>query len=121
MSLLRDVLIVLVPGALGAVSRFRLDRRLTRSRAGLPRGTLVVNTSGCLALGLLTGIGLDGTAALVAGTGFLGAYTTFSTWLYETHRLAEDGLSGPAARNVGVGFAAGLLAAALGWALGSVA
>ena len=47
-------------------------------------------------LGLFAGLALHGDALLLAGTALLGSYTTFSTWMFETHRLAEDGLvAGP--------------------------
>ena len=67
-------------------------------------GTLVVNLSGCFVLGLLTGLaiydGLPGTPKLVLGTGLVGAYTTFSTFSFETVALLEEGQARAAARNV---------------------
>ena len=60
-----------------------------------PLGTLVVNVTGSIALGLVVGLGLyhglPATPCTLIGTGFLGAYTTFSTFSYETVRLLEDG------------------------------
>ena len=60
-------------------------------RAGFPLGTLAVNLSGSFVLGLLVGAGLDGDAYLLAGTAAVGSYTTFSTWMLDTERLARDG------------------------------
>jgi CrcB protein len=107
-------------GALGALARFHLDAQVERRAAGaFPLGTLAVNGSGCLALGLLTGSHVTGDAALLAGSATLGAYTTFSTWMYETHRLAEEGELRAAAANVVVSLVLGASLAALGWALGA--
>ena len=85
---------VALAGALGAPARYIVERA-TRARLGqaFPWGTFVVNVSGSLALGALTGLVLfhafDVQARTVIGTGFLGAYTTFSTFAYESVRLAE--------------------------------
>jgi CrcB protein len=78
-------------GAVGAIARFLLDG-VVSARAGsiFPWGTLVVNLTGAFALGFVTGK-LSGDAQLLVGTGLLGGYTTFSTWMFESHRLGEDG------------------------------
>jgi CrcB protein len=106
-------------GGLGATLRFLLDgsigRRTTRS---LPLGTLTVNLSGAFLLGLLTGLALEGDALLIAGTATIGSYTTFSTWMLETHRLAEDGDLRAAAINIVLSIVAGVAAAALGRLIG---
>jgi CrcB protein len=108
-------------GGLGASARFGLDAAVQRSYRGeLPLGTLVVNLLGTLALGLLTGLGVSGEWLLVAGTGALGSFTTFSTWMIETERLAEEGEGRLATVNVVAPLAAGAAAAAAGWALGAV-
>jgi CrcB protein len=84
-----------------------------------PWGTLAVNLSGAFALGVLAGADVGGDAFRLAGTGFVGAYTTFSTWMFETHRLAEDGRSRGAAANLAVSLAAGLAVAWMGRELGA--
>jgi len=61
-----------------------------RASSSFPWGTLVVNLTGAFALGFVTGK-LSGDAQLLVGTGLLGGYTTFSTWMFESHRLGEDG------------------------------
>jgi CrcB protein len=106
-------------GGVGAGGRFLLDA-LISSRAGgeFPLGTLAVNASGSLLLGLLTGLALGGSLFVLAGTATLGSYTTFSTWVFETQRLAEDARSRAAALNVFVSLAAGIAAAALGRTIG---
>jgi fluoride exporter len=110
---------VAVLGGGGACARFLVDA-LVSSRAGrtLPYGTLVVNLSGAFVLGALVGAALDDTAFRLAGTAAIGSYTTFSTWMFETHRLVEDGQLREAGANVVVSLLLGLGAAALGRALG---
>jgi CrcB protein len=81
-----------VLGALGACGRFGLDGLVERrSGPGYPLGTLVVNLTGAFAPGVLAGAGVSGTAEILAGGAFLGGYTAFSTWMFESARLAEDG------------------------------
>jgi CrcB protein len=99
-------------GGAGAVARLLLDGAVARRLGGaFPFGTLAVNLTGALALGALAGAQLGAHAYALAGTGFVGAYTTFSTWMLETHRLAEDGRTRAAVANVGVSLALGVLTA----------
>ena len=112
----------LVAAAVGAPARYLLDGFVQERTGGaFPWGTFVVNVSGCFALGLVTGLGLYhglGTSTrTVIGTGGLGAYTTFSTFTFETVRLAEEGATDAAVRNVAATFLVGLTAAGLGLAL----
>ena len=108
-------------GALGACGRFTLDGLVERrSGLGYPLGTLVVNLTGAVALGLLAGADVSGRAAILAGGAFVGAYTTFSTWMLESARLAEDGELRQAALNVGGSLVLGLAAVAAGYGLGSL-
>lgn len=110
---------VLVLGGLGAVCRFLVDRTVT-SAVGrpFPFGTLAVNVSGALLLGFLGGAALSPHLALLAGTAFVGSYTTFSTWMLETQRLAEERRGWPAAANIVGSVVLGLAAAAAGLWLG---
>lgn len=89
------IVLVALAGGLGAISRFSLDSYITdRWPAPLPVGTVVVNVSGSLLLGLLTGWALaggGGEVLAILGTGFLGGYTTFSTASVEAARLARSG------------------------------
>lgn len=111
--------LVAVCGGLGAVARFGLDG-LVQSRVlgSYPLGTLIVNLTGSALLGLLAGLHASHDLLLVAGTATLGSYTTFSTWMLEAHRAAEDGQSQLAWWSVGLAVAAGLAAAAVGRAIG---
>jgi CrcB protein len=110
---------VLVAGGFGAVLRFLLDGAVGRRMASaFPWGTFVVNLSGAFVLGLLAGIVLPKDAALVVGTGLVGAFTTFSTWMFETHRLVEERQGRVALLNVVGSTAGGLALAALGLWIG---
>jgi CrcB protein len=107
-------------GGIGAVSRFAVDSAVQRrSRSELPLGTLVINVAGSFVLGLLTGLSITGNTLLLAGTALLGSFTTFSTWMLETQRLAEDGELTYALANIGLSVAAGLCAAGGGWVIGA--
>ena len=89
-----DVLWVAAGGAAGAVSRYVVDRALTQAFGVLGLGTIVVNVSGSFALGLLAAIVMErGVLSpelrALLGIGFLGAYTTFSTFSLEAWRMVE--------------------------------
>lgn len=109
-------------GVVGAPLRYVVDGVVSsRAFGAFPLGTLVVNVSGAFVLGVLTGMelshGLGSTWKLLAGTGFCGAFTTFSTFAFETVALTREGQRLTAVRNVAVTLVAGCLAAAAGWAL----
>ncbi len=106
-------------GGIGAISRFVVDAVIV-GRAGrdFPLGTLVINLSGTLLLGVLVGLGAAGNLYLLAGTTALGSYTTFSTWMFETYRLAEDDEPRPAVANAVISLLLGFGAALLGRTIG---
>lgn len=107
-------------GGCGASARFLLDGLVgARARTAFPLGTLAVNLSGALVLGLLTGLALRGDVLVLAGTATLGSYTTFSTWMLESQRLAEDAELRLALLNVALSLTAGVGAAALGRLVGA--
>lgn len=113
------VLLVLLGGAVGAPVRYLTDQAVQRRHSSaFPWGTWTVNVVGSLVLGIVVAAGPDWLVTL-AGTGFCGALTTFSTFGYETVRLTEEGELATATWNVAGSLVAGLAAAALGWALGS--
>ena len=109
-------------GGAGAVGRVLVDA-LVVERAGrdFPLGTLTINVTGTLLLGVLIGAGASGNLYLLGGTALLGSYTTFSTWMLETYRLAEDAEPRPAFAYAGLslllGFGAVLLGRTIGLAL----
>ena len=110
---------VLLAGGLGSVLRFVVDgavaRRVARS---FPFGTLTVNITGAVLLGLISGLVLSRHAALLADTAFVGSYTTFSTWMLETQRLSEERQVVYALANIVVSMALGVAAALLGQWIG---
>lgn len=98
-------LLVMAGGALGAPLRYLTDLAVqSRHQTAFPWGTFTVNVAGSLLLGLLTGALLadaaPSSAQLLLGTGLCGALTTYSTFSYETLRLAEGGAHLTAAANV---------------------
>ncbi len=112
---------LLVGGAVGAPARYLIDGFVQDRATGVfPWGTFVINVSGSLILGVMTGLalyhGLGPLPKTAIGVGFCGAYTTFSTFSYETVRLLEEGSVGLAAGNALGSVGAGLAAAALGLA-----
>lgn len=110
---------VLVGGGAGAVLRFLVDGAVSRRSGGpFPWGTLVVNLSGAVVLGLLSGLALPHDVSLIVATGTVGSYTTFSTWMLETQRLAEERQNRYAVANAVAALVLGLAAAALGRWLG---
>lgn len=114
-------LVVAGGAAVGAPVRYLSDRAVqSRHDSPFPFGTMLVNVVACLILGAATGAAhLSPTLFALVGTGFCGALSTYSTYSFETFRLAEDGLWAPAVLNVSVSLCLGLAAASLGvWAGG---
>jgi CrcB protein len=105
-----------VLGGIGALARVLLDRAIAcRTRSALPLGIFAVNVSGALALGVLVGMGPGEDVVRLVGSGLLGAYTTFSTWMVQSHRLGWR----LGALNVAASLALGLAAVWLGRELGT--
>lgn len=120
MSTVTAVAVGLV-GGLGALARFTLDGAVSaRAGGAFPWGTLAVNLTGAFLLGLLAGAAVGADVYRVAGTGLLGAFTTFSTWVFESHRLGEDGQLRLGLANLLVSLALGLAAVWLGRELGTL-
>ena len=120
------VLLVFVGGAIGAPVRYLADRLVQRRHdSAFPWGTLTVNLIGSLILGALlagrTVLGLPDEVMALAGTGFCGALTTFGTFGFETIRLLEEGSVTEAGLNAVGSLLLGLLAAAAGYGLVTLA
>jgi CrcB protein len=116
------VVLVLLGGALGAPVRYVVDLMVqSRHDSVLPWGTFAVNAAGSLVLGATAGgvaaAGGPDWVLTLAGTGFCGALTTFSTFSFETVRLAEEGALGAAAVNVAGSVVVGAAACAAGWSV----
>lgn len=115
------VLMIVLGAAVGAPARYLTDRTIqAHHETVFPWGTLTVNIVASLVLGVLAGLGGSAGSHVTAllGTGFCGALSTYSTFSFETMRLAEDGLRFHAVANVAVSLVAGIGAAALGWSIG---
>jgi len=113
---------IVVAGAVGAPIRFLLDGFVQdRTSGAFPWGTFVINMTGSVILGFITGLALyhafPTTPKIILGTGLCGAYTTFSTWTFETIRLLEEGAVRDALLNAGMSLLVGMLAAGTGLAL----
>ncbi|MFE3223879.1 fluoride efflux transporter CrcB [Nocardia sp. NPDC059228] len=109
-------LLVILGAMVGAPARYLTDRAIqTRHDSVFPWGTLTVNLTGCLILGSLAGAAVSSPTYALVGTGFCGALTTYSTFGYETIRLAEQRSYLYATLNVAVSVIAGLGAALLGY------
>lgn len=112
-----------VGGGLGALARYQLEGLIApRQQSPFPLSTLIVNVTGSFLLGLLVGLSLAGRlpeASLIwGGAGFLGAFTTFSTFTYETVQLMEDGAWTYVAWNLLLSGPLSFAAAGLGYVVG---
>jgi CrcB protein len=117
---------IAVGGALGAAARYLIELALPTAHNGFPWATFGINVSGSLALAVLLVFVLEiwpptRYVRPFAGIGFLGAYTTFSTWMVETAELVAHGRPGLAAGYVAGSLVAGLAAVSLGLVLGRAA
>lgn len=121
MSIVLWIAVVLIGGC-GSVLRLVVDGAVgTRLGRDFPYGTMVINLSGALIFGLLSGLTLGDDEALLAGTAAVGSYTTFSTWMLESQRLDEERQHRSAAANVVFSLVIGIAAAALGRWIGASA
>lgn len=110
-------------GALGALARYGVSLLALRWLGEeFPYGTLFVNLSGCFLLGVIAELtmedaGLAPETRAIVGTGFVGAFTTFSTFGVETYRAMQAGSWGVAASNVAINVVGGILLVAAGMSL----
>ncbi len=121
---MQKLLLIAVAGSLGALARYGLAGLVQRWTDSLfPWGTVVVNVAGCFLFGLLwvameERFSFSPDARIVVLTGFLGAFTTFSTYMFETQHLLEDSEYLRAVGNLGLQNGAGLAAMIAGLSLG---
>jgi CrcB protein len=112
------LLLATFAGAVGAVCRYLLSGLVQqRARSDFPLGTLAVNLAGAFLLGLLAGSDALRSTATLAGAGFLGGFTTYSTWMIETIRLGIPPLRARAVGNLALTLLAGVALAAAGYSL----
>ena len=116
------LLLVFIGGGLGAMSRFLLTTALAGKLGNFPLGTLTANFLGSLLMGLVVGIlaGRYESIRLFVAVGFLGGFTTFSSFSAETLTLIQNGQIFAAAANVIVSVVAGLIACAVGLKIGGI-
>jgi fluoride exporter len=108
-------------GGIAAAVRFALDAEVSARWPGrFPFGILAVNLLGALVLGIVAGAGLHGEAYVIVAGGAIGSFTTFSTWILDSHRLAATGRGDLAWLNIGISLLAGLAAVSLGHWFGGV-
>jgi CrcB protein len=108
-------------GGTAAAARFLIDAAVTaRTDHPFPHGILAINIGGALALGLVAGVALEGEALVIVAGGGIGSFTTFSTWILDSHRLSEAGNTHLVWLNLGLSLLAGFAAVALGHWLGGV-
>ena len=123
---MRQLLFLAVAGALGTLSRYALSGLTQRiTGAGFPWGTLVINILGCLIIGYVMQMALTtdiipASVRVVVTIGFLGAFTTFSTFSYETVKFLEDGALVSAILNITSNVGLGLIATFFGMLLGRI-
>lgn len=116
------VLMIALGAIVGAPARYLTDRAIqSRHETVFPWGTLTVNITASLILGVVTGATTHLSPELTAliGTGFCGALSTYSTFSYEVMQLSAEGARFQAVLNVAISLTAGIGAAALGWSIGA--
>jgi CrcB protein len=114
-------LAISVAGAAGAVLRYVLGTQIGKLNLRFPLGTFIINISGSLFLGWFSAYvlrhNISDTTRLAIGVGFVGAYTTFSTFMYESNKLVDDGASYEAMAYIAASLIVGLIAVRFGMSL----
>ena len=112
--------LVVVGGFLGAICRFAISQWFTRRVSSFPIGTLMVNLLGSFLLGWITGNNLNESWKLLFGTGFMGAFTTFSTLKWESVQMANNEEKRKCFLYIALSYSLGILFAYIGYLLGSL-
>ena len=120
-TLIIRYLAIAAAGSVGAVLRYVLATQIGRINIRFPLGTFIINVTGSMFLGwfltYVTKHNVSDVTRLAIGVGFVGAYTTFSTFMYESNRLADDGAGFLAIMNLLGSLTVGIIAVRLGMAL----
>ena len=123
---MRYLLFLAIAGALGTLCRYGLGGLAQRIvGTDFPWGTLFINILGCLIIGFVMQVALNSNvipaaSRIMVTIGFLGAFTTFSTFSYETVKFLEDGAWVSATLNIASNVGLGLIATFLGMLLGKI-
>ena len=116
-----DMFFVGLGGALGSLARYQLGKTMAqKQKSQFPWGTFAINVSGALLLGLIISLDLNRNIALLIGDGFLGAYTTFSTFMYEGFNLFQKKEKLNAMTYISLSFVLGLIGYVSGLAIGKL-
>lgn len=114
-----NLLLIAAGGCLGAIARFMISSRLNnKSQTGFPSGTLAVNLAGSFLLGWMTGKGLSENLYSLLGIGFMGAFTTFSTFKLENIQLREKKNHSVLIKYLVFSYTGGILLAFIGLMIG---
>jgi fluoride exporter len=107
-------------GGAAAAARYLIDSVFAaRTDHPFPVGVLAINLAGTLVLGLVAGAALSGEALIVVAGGAIGSFTTFSTWMLDSHRLADAGHAHLVWLNLGLSLVAGFAAIVIGHWIGT--
>ena len=107
-------------GGIAAGARFLIDFEIgLRAHGPFPVGILAVNLSASLVLGIVAGTTLHGDALAIVAGGGIGSFSTFSTWILDSHRLGAAGLPQVAWLNIAASILLGFAAVALGHLVGT--
>lgn len=113
-----QAVLVGIGGALGAICRYIIGQRLNPPTPHFPYGTFLVNLIGALLLGWMVGARYSGIWTLLLGTGFLGAFTTFSTFKWESIQLWHNKKRRETLLYIGLSYTLGIFLAFVGYLLG---
>lgn len=110
-----ELLLVGIGGTIGSLLRFELGRLIAeRAKTTFPIGTFLINISGAIGLGIVMNLSLDRSLMLLFATGLLGAYTTFSTFMYEGFYLYQEKERGKAISYIGWSLLLGVIGYMIG-------
>ncbi|WP_242143937.1 MULTISPECIES: fluoride efflux transporter CrcB [unclassified Bacillus cereus group] len=114
-------LLVAIGGFFGAITRFYISNWFKkRNKTSFPLATFLINITGAFLLGFIVGKGIDKSWQLLLGTGFMGAFTTFSTFKLESIQLFTNKKCGTGFLYIGATYIIGIILACIGIKIGSL-
>ncbi len=116
-----SLILVGIGGIFGGISRYQLGKFISqKSKTTFPIGTFIINITGAFLLGLLSSLDTGKNIYILLGDGFLGAYTTFSTFIYESFNLFQGNEKLNAFINILGSLIVGIIGFVIGFALGQL-